>query len=520
MEQYEYEKECELELERSKSIASKPTARPTAHEQSRIRTINIDHGFGINHNGLNRLSLLQDTIQFGEGNHSINYNSSYNSDIDSYTADISRMSDISSRSLLTQDDVDTDSSYDLEEYFIYGKDVMDEYTSWYTGDRDGSDFHVSDVGGNYLYYTGTLCHAVSDEAPCDLTELPAGEYAWRVTGALNPNHLYVTYDFCGIRGAYSTEIIFEIDCDGECVPLQARDLDEICYNNYHEYEFRFERGDNDEEGEKPSGISKLQRPQRPTLRPRTLCTLYGSVHIETHGANELSDRDKNVIRATLAKEFIDAGKGDSSFQELVEILPSHTLPFASIPLMPSVASSILGISKLKLLSPMDIPKIHTHQIDFKVSLISENYGVDGSHKKEVEVLAKDLTTYLHHMIDNGLFISKLISRARLEGLTSMLNVKAVRLEHLIALDERSIEDEWFNSEKNLYIYSGTICICIILLLSILIISVKWFKQKGHLYQNKIKSDVKISSIDSRLKISRIHDVIGIVDKEYMVQSSR
>ena len=514
LEQNEYSEECEQQKQK---IQISPTPRPT------MRVINTHHIYvnhGLSGNDPNRKSLLG-SVNVGntlsKGNGIINNNfSSVNPSIikrlllnqEYINTDSSNDFDvdpiISKRSLLNQEYIDTDSSYDLEEYFIYGKDVMDEYTSWYTGDRDGSDFHISDVGGNYLYYTGTLCHAVSDEAPCDLTELPPGEYTWRVTGALNPNRLYVAYDFCGIRGSYSTEIVFEINCDGECVPIRVQHLDSICYGEVDEY---YE----DAEGASTSS-SGISRPQRPTLRPRSLFTLHGSVHIETTpGLKELSDRDRSIIRATLAKEFINAGKGDSSFQEIIEILPTSTSVFVSIPSMSSVARSMLGIHNLKLLSSTDNIVTHIHQIDFKVSLISENYGVDGSHKEEVEALAKDFTTYLHHMMDNGLFTSKLISRARLEGLTSMLNIKAVRLEDLIALDERSTVDERFNKEKSLYIYSGIIFIFLLLLLSTFIVFVKFMRLWKSLQHTNIES-----SLGSGIKISIIHDAVITVDKEYKV----
>jgi hypothetical protein len=414
---------------------------------------------------------------------------------------LTRTTIMNSRMLLNQDYIDSDTSYDLNEYYLYGKDVMADYTSWYTGDRDGSDFHISDMNGNLLYYTGTLCASTSDETPCDLSSLLPGEYAWRVTGILNPNRMFVTYDFCGIRGSYSTEIMFEVDCDHECVPVRVRNMDQICYEEEEVYEAEEEGHGTklSDEGGSPSISSK----PRITIRPRLLTTLYGSVHIETIQGLELTDVHRDAIRATLGREFNEASKGDSSYQEIVEILPSSSVYSSSI-----TSSSMSGVRHLKLLHFID--DINVYRIDFKVSLVSENYGVDGSRREEVEALASDLFEYLHHSMNNGLFVSKLINTGRSEGLSRLSSIRAVHITHLIASDEMPINRNWLDVSVSACVS----LICMIMLLVLVMRRRQVFRlrvREGHM-----SNDVMQKYDIWNMYAGRIHDVMidSEIDKCY------
>ena len=465
-------------------VGAKPTLRPT-----RIRAIPMIHGIDFNNRLVDR--KLED-YNNNDGNSLIQTNANATE----------TTSSLKSRVLLNQDYIDTDTSYDLNEYYLYGKDVMADYTSWYTGDRDGSDFHISDMNGNLLYYTGTLCASTSDETPCDLSALLPGEYAWRVTGALNPNRMFVTYDFCGIRGSYSTEIIFEVDCDYECVPVRVRNMDQICYEEEEVQEAGYEGNETKPSNE--GGTPSISSKPRITARPRLISTLHGSVHIETMHGLELTGVDRAAIRATLGGEFNDASKGDSSFQDIVEILPSSSVHSSSI-----TSSSISGVRHLKLLHLID--DINVYQIDFKVSLVSENYGVDGSRREEVNALANDLFEYLHHSMNNGLFVSKLISIGRSEGLSSLSSVRTVRISHLIVSDEMTINRNWLDVKD-------ATCILVICMIMLLVLVMRRRKvlqlrvREGH-----ISNDVMQKyDVQSNMYPGRIHDVIihNEIDKCY------
>jgi hypothetical protein len=114
--------------------------------------------------------------------------------------------------------------YNVNDY-VLGSQISD---SWCRGDRLGSNFQVSDVYGQSIYYFGTLVNATSADAPCDLSTLPSGDYIWRVTGAVNHFAASVSYQFCGIKGGASSQIKFKIDSDGACVPTQYLTAMDIC----------------------------------------------------------------------------------------------------------------------------------------------------------------------------------------------------------------------------------------------------------------------------------------------------
>jgi hypothetical protein len=315
--------------------------------------------------------------------------------------------------------------------------------------------------------------------------------------------MFVTYDFCGIRGSYSTEIIFQIDCDGSCVPIRVRNIDQICYEEV-EYEGEEEEGGGAERAKvsDTGGLPSINRKPRLTIRPVSLTTLHGSLHIETtQVTSELSDTDRSVIRATLAKEFSDAaGKGDASFQEIVEILPQAISTLSSSLYSSSLISSWMhSIRQLKLLQAMD--DVNVCQIDFKVSLVSENYGVDASIVKDIDALAGDLFAYLHHSMNNGLFISKLRNIGRSGGFSSLMTVKTVHLAHLIVVDKRMTNETWLDVR-----YITLVSIVCIMAFSVLIVRTRRVVQLRLL--EKSPPIGVIHKYDTSIMYTRqIHDVI-------------
>jgi hypothetical protein len=102
------------------------------------------------------------------------------------------------RQLKTFDSTET---YDLNKLIMYGS----KYSTWCSGDRFGSSFHISNVDGNDWYYSGTLVSSTLKQTSCDLRSLPYGTYVFRVSGALNNEATGVAYDFCGVHGVSSSQ---------------------------------------------------------------------------------------------------------------------------------------------------------------------------------------------------------------------------------------------------------------------------------------------------------------------------
>mmetsp|Transcript_14452 Transcript_14452/g.14557 ORF Transcript_14452/g.14557 Transcript_14452/m.14557 type:complete len:542 (+) Transcript_14452:1-1626(+) len=302
--------------------------------------------------------------------------------------------------------VDTMSAHDVNTYHLYGKDQG----TWFTDDRYGSEFYISNSNGTALYYSGTLCGKRRHTAPCDLSYLPAGTYKWRVTGALNPSKRFVAYDFCGVRGTFSSEVVFAINCEGECVPLRVRDLEDVC--------------------------EALQY----IATQETQVTLFGSVMLEGKKGEEINDEDLNVIRTTLAQEFSEASVQEPD-KEMVEMLSWRVIP----------SSQSVG----RKLESSSVDSTTTHQIDFRVTVISEHFGVDGAKETGLDGLVEDLSAYLHQSMISGVFTSKLVSNAVSQGVVGLQSVRHARLQSFSAA-VRPIHRTSFSSVSNIILICGII----------------------------------------------------------------
>jgi len=286
--------------------------------------------------------------------------------------------------------------FPVMEYALYGK----EQSSWDTGDTYRSAIHVSDVGGDNLYFTGSLCSGkTSIESPCDLNQLPPGNYMWRVTGAQNPDVGDIAYDFCGIHGPAMTQVTFSLDCDGECVATSVHDLSEICA----------------EEGEVLSTSNSNSRSA--ARRYSSAVTLEGTIHLEGV-STELSPEDVAVVREALVNEFRTTSRNKEAVDEQSVKIVSWQQLSQDLP----EASRILMRRRLEEDSP------NTHELTFRVTVNSDSFGVDGSEDNAIMSLAQDLSDYLEHSMDLGVFTSSLVSKAYGADLVGLQSVTQTHLK--------------------------------------------------------------------------------------------
>eukprot|EP00607_Mallomonas_marina_P008141 CAMPEP_0182425060 /NCGR_PEP_ID=MMETSP1167-20130531/11396_1 /TAXON_ID=2988 /ORGANISM="Mallomonas Sp, Strain CCMP3275" /LENGTH=210 /DNA_ID=CAMNT_0024605393 /DNA_START=273 /DNA_END=902 /DNA_ORIENTATION=+ len=198
-----------------------------------------------------------DLEQYGSDASKSNTHHIYDNKIESHEHDREYYKHTGSKQNDDYNKVKKDSNaYGINKYTLYG---ANEFT-WCNGDRLGSEFAIYDYYGYSLYLHGTISRNNEATGPCDLSELiPGVSYLWRTTGALNMNARDVSYEFCGVKAGVSTEVYFQVDCDGECVPIESYELEEIC-NYYAEHLYKQGYQNND-------------------LR-RTAITLQGSIYIE------------------------------------------------------------------------------------------------------------------------------------------------------------------------------------------------------------------------------------------------
>jgi len=98
----------------------------------------------------------------------------------------------------------------LSNIYLDGKD-----NTWFNANGFGTTYEIVDSTGAIQFYAGQLCSNAIDA--CEIS-LPAGQYIWRVNGALDPNRDEVAWQYCGAHGGVSTELEFSIDADGHCIP--------------------------------------------------------------------------------------------------------------------------------------------------------------------------------------------------------------------------------------------------------------------------------------------------------------
>lgn len=96
-------------------------------------------------------------------------------------------------------------------YSLYGIN-----NQWSSLNGYGTTFDIFSADRKQLYASGRLCDtAFQDECGAYLS---MGNYIWRVTGALDRESVGIAWRFCDQTGGASTELTFEIDEKGRCIP--------------------------------------------------------------------------------------------------------------------------------------------------------------------------------------------------------------------------------------------------------------------------------------------------------------
>ena len=337
------------------------------------------------------------------------------------------------------DDIQSMYFFELEQYSLHGE--AHDGSSWFASDRSGSNMHTSDVFGEELYYSATLCAGTSVSDPCGLELLPRGVYTWRVTGALNRHRYDVSYSFCGVWGVAQSEVVFEVDCDGDCVPLRVRELEDICEEAREEewgerrnrYRYRWENEGEYDEYEAP-------------VQLKGTIHIY-DLHMDAANSTDLSDQDLGVIRESLVEEFRSVHRHNvSSSQETVQILSHRTIPSNSR--KGSLSSRNLG------------EVLVSHEIEFLLTTVPSRYGVQGADKfGQLEGLAADLSSYLQQSMRSGVFVSRLTTRARVLGSSSLVSCGAASLKDLTLARRSGDADEelaWVGVVLGMALMMGTV----------------------------------------------------------------
>jgi len=300
----------------------------------------------------------------------------------------------------------------INNYSLMGSGEMN---AWFHYDREGSDMHFTDIYGHDLYYTSTLCDTTNAKSPCNLASLSAGQYMMRVTGALNVRKADVAFEFCGVYSGSSTEIVFEIDCDGMCTPLRVRNLYDVCHDDRENMNSKYHRG----------------------YIQETAVTLDGTLelHLEERDDNILSEEELQVLKTVLVNEFTEAillEDPSLELHETVEIL-SYREPADTNEDTDDDIIEMIPLTERKLSE--SITAKGRVELDFRVTTTSEKFGVDGTQEEKLEGLAQDLSTYLHHKISSGIFLTQLSNKAQSEGLLRFKSIHGANMKGVLKLQK-------------------------------------------------------------------------------------
>eukprot|EP01041_Mallomonas_annulata_P013420 gene13420-28457_t len=103
---------------------------------------------------------------------------------------------------------------------------------WFSPDRLGASYQITDESGMKVFYMGTLCKGFHDltvngSSGCHHCLAP-GSYIYRVDGAFFADKDKLQWEFCGQKGGASNKLSFIIGNDGSCNPLKVLQLNEVC----------------------------------------------------------------------------------------------------------------------------------------------------------------------------------------------------------------------------------------------------------------------------------------------------
>lgn len=270
---------------------------------------------------------------------------------------------------------------------------------WFSNDRRGTEFYISDINGVSWYYSGTLCAGNPSRGTCNLQSLPSGSYIWRTTGSLDENRGGVAFSFCSIAGSASTEIKFKLDCNGNCIPLRMRGISAIC-SSQPNYETLTDEDTDDENQASWLLDSKVN--------------LEGKLVINGVSREDLSPTDKNVIQTALLREI----------QEISG--PDHAITMKEFDLEGVHSSSDLVNHRRGLLQNFGIDE--SISVSFTMVCTAKKLGAYGYGRDHLDHLQNDLMTYLHKTTKSGVFASRLKTIATEKGSVAFVHVLTTGLQ--------------------------------------------------------------------------------------------
>jgi hypothetical protein len=248
----------------------------------------------------------------------------------------------------------------------------------------GTKYSISDKSKTKLLDSGTICGLLEVE-PCQ-TQLPDGDYYFRVGGASDENRDDVSWKFCGVEGKAMEELSFAV-LHGKCVPGHLSTAEE-----------------------------------QVGAKEQTTLTLKGELLLENVFTSDLSTAEARIFESVIAQELgVEA-------DEVMIISVCETRPGVYCSDDDDNANNDQRKSAPKPKAPGHRALSATYVLDvvFLVTMVAEKYNLIGSQLHAM----KDLVTNKEDLFDSSLKSGQLQSTLRSSEQDSLA---FVRLKHFVPL---------------------------------------------------------------------------------------
>ena len=262
--------------------------------------------------------------------------------------------------------------------------IYNTNSSWDSLHGYGSFYAICGLEGQHLYLEGKPCSGHTSNKKddfCDISSLRDGEYVWRVSGALESNRNDIAWDFCSVQGGAMTQVIFQINKDGSCTPLDV----------------------------------KVYTPNE------------GGVELAAGSGGSTSGASRHIIPLRGSIKFSDL--------EDVELQSSHMalIREAIANVLSDVSSDYIKASDILILSLRDVleEEAMIAVVDFEADVDTLSFGQEWSQITD-EYATFLVQKYLEEAISSGVFAAELVSLSYVEDVRGFENLNEKSAQFVVA----------------------------------------------------------------------------------------
>jgi len=296
-------------------------------------------------------------------------------------------------------------------------------TAWDSLNGYGTTFDISSSDGREHYLSGSFCGEYSSQTElssgCKPDVLPEGTYVWRVSGAQDVYKDEISWDFCSVHGSSSTEVKFQVDESGKCIPL-----DVIVYN-----------GD--------TYLSTASSESKTASSPydNEVIKLRATIHLSGLSADsDLTARQLSVIQSSIASVLSYAcvsGNVEPESVNIVSVDVSTTLMSEGLDSMLEETESV------------------THHMTFEVELRVGLFGYSDTSLSE-QKFSDNIAGYVQMMVDLGIFQAEILALSLSSG---VYGLEAARVQDIYALQIEEISSTG-EKEENAGVFPAVVFILV------------------------------------------------------------